>query len=364
MPCIVFTGKPFFVHCCIRAGLTKRSGQKESPYTGTIPTEKTMHEAGAILLLLCILAVSAGCTGTAPAVAGTPALTPSPVASLPPATPALTANLTPAPVLSNLSVFFIPVGQGDSILVITPNQKTMLIDAGLTDAAPEVIRFLRRENVSALDIALATHAHDDHIGGMPEVLENFPVREFVWNGHPRMASPYTKLMAEIEKKKIPLIAVSAGDIISLDPELSLAVLNPPQPGFDDPNNNSIVLRMTYRNVSFLFTGDAAQASEASMLAVNMTLSADILKVGHHGNVHSTSAAFLAAVHPSLAIIEVGEASEGHHPSDKTLARLAKENITVYRTDRDGIVEVSTNGTGYAVTTLSASASAPAARAPA
>jgi competence protein ComEC len=319
-----------------------------------------MQKTGAILLLLCILAVSAGCTGTAPAVAGTPV--PSPAPFLSPAAPAITANLTPAPVLKNLSVFFIPVGQGDSILVITPNQKTLLIDAGLADAAPDVIRLLRRENVSALDIALATHAHGDHIGGMPEVLENFPVREFVWNGHPQKASPYTKLMAEIGKKKIPLTAVSAGDTISLDPDLSLAVLNPPAPGFDDPNNNSIVLRMTYRNVSFLFTGDAAQESEASMLAGNMTLSADILKVGHHGNVHSTSAAFLAAVHPSLAIIEVGAASEGHHPSDKTLARLAKENVTVYRTDHDGIIEVSTNGTGYAVTTLSPSAYTPAGRA--
>ncbi|WP_292368290.1 ComEC/Rec2 family competence protein [Methanoregula sp. UBA64] len=309
-----------------------------------------MQKTGAILLLLCILAVSAGCTGTAPAVAGTPA--PSPAPFLSPAAPAITATPAPAPALRNLSVFFIPVGQGDSILVITPNQKAILIDAGLADAAPDVIRLLRRENVSALDIALATHAHGDHIGGMPEVLENFPVHEFVWNGHPRKASPYTKLMAEIGKKKIPLTAVKAGDTLSLDPDLSIEVLNPPAPGFDDPNNNSIVLRMTYRNVSFLFTGDAAQASEASMLAGNMTLSADILKVGHHGNVHSTSAAFLAAVHPSLAIIEVGAASEGHHPSDKTLARLAQENVTVYRTDRDGIVEVSTNGTGYAVTALS------------
>jgi competence protein ComEC len=318
-----------------------------------------MQKTGAILICLCILMLSAGCAGTAPTVTGTPALQASPVPPLTSAVPAVTANLTPAPVLANLSVFFIPVGQGDSILVITPEQKTLLIDAGLPDAAPAVINLLKRENISALDIALATHAHGDHIGGMPEVLKTFPVKEFVWNGHPQNASPYTKLMAEIEKQKIPLSAVSAGDTISLDPELSLAVLNPPAPGFDDPNNNSIVLRMTYRNVSFLFTGDAAQESEASMLAGNMTLSADILKVGHHGNVHSTSAAFLAAVHPALAIIEVGEASEDHHPSDKTLARLAKANVTLYRTDRDGIIEVSTNGTGYAVTTLSASAYPPA-----
>lgn len=320
-----------------------------------------MQKTGAILLFIGILVISAGCTGTAPP-AGTPAATASPVPSLASAAPVVTANLTLAPAPANLSVFFIPVGQGDSILVITPEQKTMLIDAGLPDAAPTVINLLKRENVSALDIALATHAHGDHIGGMPDVLETFPVHEFVWNGHPRKAIPYIKLMDEIAKKKIPLTAVSAGDTISLDPELSIAVLNPPEPGFDDPNNNSIVLRMTYRNVSFLFTGDAAQESEASMLAGNMTLSADILKVGHHGNVHSTSTEFLAAVHPSLAIIEVGEASEGHHPSDKTLARLAKANVTLYRTDRDGIIEVSTNGTGYAVTTLSASAYTPAGRA--
>jgi len=306
-----------------------------------------MQKAGVLLLFLCILAACAGCTGTVPATPGIPAPAPS-VQPLLTVTPAATANLTAAPVLNNLSVFFIPVGQGDSILIITPHQKTILIDAGLADAAPTVIRLLKRENVTALDIALATHMHVDHIGGMPEILDTFPTKEFVWNGHPRKASPYTKLMAELEKKKIPLTAVSAGDTISLDPALSIAILNPPKPGFDDPNNNSIVLRMTYRNVSFLFTGDAAQESEASMLAGNMTLSADILKVGHHGNVHSTSAAFLAAVHPTLAIIEVGEAAEGHHPSEKTLARLAKENVTVYRTDHDGIVEVSTNGTGYAV----------------
>jgi len=324
----------------------KKQFADNSPYTGTVPIGKTMQKTGAILLFLCILAACAGCTGTAPAAPGTPA--PTPVLPLSTVTPAATANLTPTPALNNLSVFFIPVGQGDSILIITPHQKTMLIDAGLADAAPTVIRLLKRENVTALDIVLATHAHIDHIGGMPEVLETFPVKEFVWNGHPRKASPYTKLMVELEKKKITLTTVSTGDTISLDPDLSIAVLNPPKPGFSDPNNNSIVLRMTYRNVSFLFTGDAAQASEASMLAGNMTLSADILKVGHHGNVHSTSAAFLAAVHPSLAVIEVGDAAEGHHPSEKTLARLAKENVTVYRTDHDGIVEVSTNGTGYVV----------------
>ncbi|MDD4483125.1 MAG: MBL fold metallo-hydrolase [Methanoregula sp.] len=327
-----------------------------------------MQKAGrlpGLFVLLCIIAWCAGCTGAVPGTpvpAETPATAVSPAPSFQDNTQVVTAAVTSAPALSNLSVFFIPVGQGDSILIITPEQKTMLIDAGPADAAPEVSGLLRRENVTALDIALATHAHVDHIGGMPEVLETFPVKEFVWNGHPRKASPYTKLVAAIAKKDIPMTAVSAGDTIDLDPKISIAVLNPPQPGFSDPNNNSIVLRMTYRNVSFLFTGDAAQDAEAAMLAENTTLSADILKVGHHGNVHSTSAKFLAAVHPSLAIIGVGEAGKGHHPSQKTLDRLAKMNVTVYRTDRDGIVEVSTNGTGYAVATFPAVSAIPSAQA--
>ena len=278
-----------------------------------------MYRIGLFHIILCIIIACAGCTQLGPS-------------AVPPA-PALPGESgqgwnTTLP-QHNLTIFFISVGQGDSILQESPEEKTMLVDAGPTSASEYLVGFLKQENITSLDIALATHAHEDHIGGMLAVLDAFPVKEFVWNGYPGTTTYYDRLMKTIAAKMIPLSSVSTGDTIVLDPSLSIAVLNPPQPDFDDQNNNSIVLRVAYRNVSFLLAGDAAQGSEAAIPAGNATLISDILKVGHHGDSRSISARFLTAVHPNIGIIEAGYENDHTNPSPKVLVRLAAQNVTVY-----------------------------------
>ncbi|MDD1702166.1 MAG: MBL fold metallo-hydrolase [Methanoregula sp.] len=252
---------------------------------------------------------------------------------------------------SNLTVYFISVGQGDSILVRSPAGKTLLIDAGPASSSSGLVSFLHEENVSSLDILLATHSHEDHIGGMPAVLAAFPVGEVIYNGFPGNTTYYERFMKTVAKKKIPLTNVTAGDTISLDPVLSISVLNSRKTYFDDPNNNSVVLRLVYRNVSFLFAGDAAQGAESAMLANGDNLSATVLKVGHHGDSRSTGTQFLRAVHPEIAVIEAGYKNDHHNPSNKTLNRFRAANVTIYRTDLNGTVMIDTDGTNLWVSTM-------------
>lgn len=251
----------------------------------------------------------------------------------------------------NLSVCFFDVGHGDSILVQSPSGRTLLIDAGLEKAGPTVVADLKSQNVTSLDILLATHPHKDHIGGMQDVLREFPVKRFIQNGIPGTTALYRNLQATLAREKIPVTNVSAGDTIVFDPEVSLTVLNPPLQPSDDINTNSIVLRMVYRNVTFLFAGDATTASEDAMLEAGYPLQADVLKVGHHGDSGSTSTRFLQAVHPHLAVIEAGNDTENNgkkNPSDKVLRHLSAANATVFRTDINGTVCMETDGEGILV----------------
>jgi competence protein ComEC len=292
------------------------------------------------ILILVLLLFSAGCTQ----------FLNYPSAMQPPAhLPGLT-NSSVNSTSGNLTVHFIYIGQGDSTLIQSPEGKTMLIDAGPTASSSRLVAYLKSQGISSLDIVLATHSHEDHIGGMQEVLKNFPVGQFIYNGFPGTTSYYEDLMKTISKKKILLTNVSAGDTIDLDPTLTIDVLNPQKTFFDDPNNNSVVLRLIYRNETFLFTGDAAQGAESAMLSDEDNLSADVLKVGHHGDSRSSSTKFLKAVHPEIAVIEDGYNNDHHNPSNITLNRLKAANVTLYRTDLNGTVTIESDGSSLRVTT--------------
>ncbi|MFA5237518.1 MAG: ComEC/Rec2 family competence protein [Methanoregula sp.] len=302
-----------------------------------------MQKAGSYFSILVLLTIFSGCTQAGYFSAISAQQTTSP-------------HFFPAGTASpgNLSVSFIDVGQGDSILIRSPGGKTMLIDAGPTVSSSCLLGYLEKGNISSLDIALATHSHEDHIGGMPAVLNTFPVGRFIYNGFPGTTTYYDRLVKTIAKKKIPLSPVTAGDTIDLDPALSISVLNPQKTFFDDPNNNSIVLRLVYRNVSFLFTGDASKDAERAILAGGENISVTVLKVGHHGDSRSTSTAFLDAVRPEIAVIDAGYENDHHNPSNKTLARLMAANVTVYRTDLDGTIMIETDGTDHWVSPVPAS----------
>ena len=249
-----------------------------------------------------------------------------------------------------LSAYFLDVGQGDSELLIFGN-RTILIDAGETDMGDRVVADLKRLGVTRIDLLVATHSHSDHIGGMQKVLTAFPVGQVLDAGVPSASSIYENFLNRIDKEQVPYTVAEQGRTIDLDPSLRILVLSPPKERVnDDPNENSVVLRISYGTVSFLFTGDLSGDGEDALTKTGYALDAQVLKVGHHGSEYATSKTFLSRVHPEVAIIEVGKDNPYGHPHEPTLQRLADAGVTVYRTDRDGTILVRSDGTSYSVTT--------------
>jgi beta-lactamase superfamily II metal-dependent hydrolase len=249
----------------------------------------------------------------------------------------------------NLTVHFVDVGQGDSILVQFAG-KNILVDGGESDMGSRVVSYLKSHNVSSLDLVVSNHPHSDHIGGLVAVLKSIPVRQVLDSGEPHISQTFENFLTLIEQKDIPFKVAKRGQVINLDPLLKIEVLNPPKAHFkDDLNDNSVVLRVTYGNVSFLLTGDAEKEAENSLLSSNYGLDSDVLKVGHHGSSSSSTSAFLQVVSPEVSVIEVGKGNDYGHPSSATLKALKNAGSAVYRTDLNGNIVVTTDGTNYFVT---------------
>jgi len=256
---------------------------------------------------------------------------------------------------NNLTVHFLDVGQGDSEL-IQFNNKNILVDGGVQDMGPRVESYLRDHGVSSLDIVVATHPHEDHIGGLLKVLNDFPAKKVLDSGQPGTSQTYESFLTLIDQKNIPYKVGQRGQTIDLDPSLKIEVLSPPAAHFsDDLNQNSIVLKITYNQVSFLLMGDAGFEAEKSITVAGYDLKSTILKVGHHGSSSATGQAFLNAVQPAISIIEVGAGNDYGHPTQQTLASLQQAGSETYRTDLDGNIVVTTDGVSYTVSTQKQSA---------
>ncbi len=250
----------------------------------------------------------------------------------------------------DMSVHFIDVGKADSIY-IKCKDKNILIDAGEKNTYDLVNEYLRRQNVKVLDLVIATHPHTDHIGGMPKVIEEFQINKLLMPELKEEVIPtsrtYEKFLLAIKNKNIAPERPIPGTSFNVG-ELIFDVLAPNKQ-YDDVNNNSIVVKMTFKNTSFLFTGDAEKESENDMMNNNFNLEADVLKVGHHGSKTSTSSAFLRKVNPKYAVVCVGE-DRYNLPKKITIDKLTKRNIKVFRTDCNGTVVFSTDGNKISVFT--------------
>jgi beta-lactamase superfamily II metal-dependent hydrolase len=251
----------------------------------------------------------------------------------------------PQPTGANLTMTAIDVGQGDASLLTFPHNESLLIDGGKEDKGPTVVAYLHSVGITHLNGIVATHPDSDHIGGLLPVLDSVPVDRVYDVGLPKASDVYGEFLQLIAQKNISYSKSRAGDSIAVDSDTNVSVLNPPlsTSATDAPDNDhSIVIKATYQRISYLLTGDAERPAEARMIRM-FNCSAYVLKVGHHGSSAASSAAFLKAVMPRIAVISVGANNSYGHPSPQMLARLAAVNATVYRTDTQGTIIVTTNG---------------------
>ena len=248
-----------------------------------------------------------------------------------------TVAITPG---EELKVHFLDVGQGDSIFIELPTNETILIDASIKDASDKIINYLKEEKVSKIDYVFATHPHSDHIGGMSAVIKAFDIGQIYMPKAVTTTKTYENLLLTIKDKNLKIKTAKAGNTIIDTDDLKLVVLAPNQDSYESLNNYSIVLKLTYKEKSFLFTGDAETLSEKEITG---DVEADVLKVGHHGSRTSTSQAFLNKVNPSYAVISVGLNNDYKHPHQEVFDRLEKKNIKIYRTDQNGDIIFTTDG---------------------
>ena len=261
----------------------------------------------------------------------------------------LSTALVSTAAAENLTVHFIDVGQGDAIL-LEYGDREMLVDAGDNGKGDDVANFVKGEGITSLDYVVATHPHADHIGGMSVILDEFPIENFIDSGYPHTTKTYEDMLTKIDSKSIPFTTVKRGNNIDFASGITVEVLNPGSSYFtDDLNQNSVVLKVTDGQVSFLLMGDAGIEAENAIMNEGYEVDADILKVGHHGSRTASSATFISAVSPDVSVIEVGEGNEYGHPHTEALEILQKAS-TIYRTDYDGTVTVTTDGSTYTVTT--------------
>lgn len=258
-----------------------------------------------------------------------------------------TADILPD---TGVSVHFIDVGQGDCELILDHGE-AILIDAGENDQGETVVQYLRSQGVDHLKLAIGTHPHSDHIGGMDVVLNNIPTQELLLPNISEEYVPTTRTYQEVleaaERENVPVTWAAPGMEYSVG-EGVLSILGPVADDYTELNSWSIPARYCYQDTSFFFGGDMEKDAEEDLLASGQTVQSTVMKLNHHGSNTSNTEEFLRAVNPQAYVIEVGLGNSYHLPSDKVLARLGA--TPVYRTDRDGTIVFGSDGTTLQVVT--------------
>ena len=231
---------------------------------------------------------------------------------------------------NNLRVYCLDVGQGDSIL-ITNNNKTMLIDASTNEMGSRVVKYLNDLGIKKIDYLVGTHPHEYHIGGLDNVIKNFDIGTIYMPNVIATTKTYEEVIDAISAKKLKVTSPKTGDKFTVgNAECEVMSIRNDK---DDYNNCSIVIKMDFNNVSYLFTGDAEESVESSRKWPHV----DVLKVGHHGSNTSSSKNFLEQIKPEVALISVGQGNTYGHPTQATLKRLSNIGAKIYRTDENGTI---------------------------
>jgi competence protein ComEC len=254
----------------------------------------------------------------------------------------------------------IDVGQGACVVVITPDGRTLVADVGRSQERVRevVIPYLREHGVERIDYLVATNPDQDHIGGMPAMLQEMEVGAWVDPVVSTTNQTYAASLELVDSLGIEPIRARRGGTLDMGPEVTAEILWPVEPLMMDGseesrNNNSIVIRITHGDVAFLITGDIEAKAEEALVDADddEQLQADVMVVPHHGSNTSSTAPFLDAINPTVAIIPVGLDNQYDHPRDEVIQRLRFRSIRIYRTDLDGTVEVRSNGDEYQVQVL-------------
>lgn len=242
-----------------------------------------------------------------------------------------------------LSVHYLDVGQGDSILILAPSGESMLIDTSLSDMDETITEYIKSLGIKKLDYLLLTHPDADHIGSASKILKSIGAKKVIMSDVTHTTKTFETLLLTIDEMNIPLVIPKTNDRFELGNAV-FTVLGPVKKS-SDLNDMSLVIRLDYGEKSFMFTGDCGIKAEEEMLDEHTkgAFKADVIKLGHHGSSTSSSKEFLDAVDPDIAIISCGKGNSYGHPHKEIIEDLNKRDVTYYRTDKQGNIILSTDG---------------------
>ncbi len=251
---------------------------------------------------------------------------------------------------NELMIIFFDVGQGDSFLIRSPNGQNIIVDGGpdkkMIQQLGRALPFWDKK----IDLVVLTHADADHLSGLLPLVEQYKVDSILQSS----AQPHSKLSETwkelIKEQEIKIVTALSGQTIDFGNDFSFNILNPrpeyPLVDNDDPNDASVTIKLNFRNVCAILTGDLAIAGEEAIINAKEDIDCDVLKIGHHGSKTSTSQEFLNAVTPEIAVVQVGLDNKFSHPAQMIIDRLDMSHIKVYRTDQKGIIKLKTNGLNW------------------
>lgn len=250
-----------------------------------------------------------------------------------------------------LNIFFFNVGQADSSLIMY-NGKTILIDAGNISDGKEILKFLNAKGIQQIDYLIGTHIHEDHIGGMTDIINDFPVKKIFMPYNEKDNSKfYNKVKKAIKSKDLLIETLKETDELSLGENLVFKILYVDNTEPSKANNASIVAQLTYAKQKYLFMGDAEKEVENKLISKGLLEDVDVLKVGHHGSDTSTTENFINKVLPEISIISVQERVKYEDMPNENVINRLKDKSKIYRTDIDGTIWITSDGTTNIITTL-------------
>lgn len=243
-------------------------------------------------------------------------------------------------VSGQLKIHYLDVGQGDSIFLELPTKETMLIDAGEAKEADKIIAYMKSLGYDNIDYVIGTHPHADHIGGLEKIIKTFEIKNIYMPKVVATSKTYENLLKTIAEKNKTVKNAKAGVTVINQEDLQIFFLAPNNDSYTKLNNYSAVLKIKYKEKQFLFMGDAENLIEEE---IKESVSADVIKIGHHGSNTSSSEVFVSRVNPSFVVVSVGKDNKYHHPYEEILNRWKNVGAEIYRTDEDGTIKVITDG---------------------